>query len=138
MIEGINHIAIAVSDIERAIELFAGVFGLEVAHREYIESFGVETATFRIGGTEIELVEGKTDESAISKYVEKNGPGIHHIAFEVGDIEKAVDTLTANSVRMIDETPRPGKEGSRVSFIHPSATMGILFELVERATRDRS
>jgi methylmalonyl-CoA/ethylmalonyl-CoA epimerase len=138
MIEGINHIAIAVFDIDQSIEMFKLLFGLEVSHREYIESYGVDTATFRIGGTEIELVAGKTEHSSIRKYVDKNGPGIHHIAFEVGDIEEAVGKLRDSSVKLIDDTPRQGKEGSRVSFIHPSATQGILFELVQKAKTKES
>ena len=133
MIEGINHIAIAVTDITQSIEMFKLLFNLDVSHREYIESYGVDTATFKIGGTEIELVEGKTDDSAIKKYVNQNGPGIHHIAFDVANIDETVRKLKASSVKLIDGTPRCGKEGSRVSFIHPSATQGILFELVQRA-----
>lgn len=133
MIEGINHIAIAVADIEQSIVMFKALFDLEVSHREYIESYDVETATYKIGGTEIELIEGKSDESSIKKYVAHNGPGIHHIALEVDDIAEAVRKLKASSVKLIDDSPRRGKEGSRVSFIHPSATQGILFELVQRA-----
>lgn len=133
MIEGINHIAIAVESIEQAIVLFESMFGLQVRHREYIEGYGVETASFTVGGTEIELVEGKTPDSSIRKYIEKNGPGIHHIAFEVRDIDAAVARLKASSVTLIDESPRAGKEDSRVAFIHPSSTHGILFELVEPA-----
>jgi methylmalonyl-CoA/ethylmalonyl-CoA epimerase len=133
MIEGVNHISIAVENIERAIALFESLFGLEVRHREYIEAYGVDTAAFTVGGTEIELVEGKTSDSSIRKYVEKNGPGIHHIAFAVKNIEEAIASLKASSVRLIDDAPRTGKEGSRVAFIHPSSTHGILFELVEPA-----
>jgi methylmalonyl-CoA/ethylmalonyl-CoA epimerase len=133
MIEGINHIAIAVEDIERMIALFESLFGLAVKHREYIEAYEVDTATFAVGSTEIELVEGKTPNSGIRKYVEKNGPGIHHIAFAVSNIQEAIAKLRSSSVRLIDDTPRCGKEQSRVAFIHPAETNGILFELVEPA-----
>ncbi len=97
---------------------------------------GVETATFEIGGTAIELVQGTTDGSPIRKFVETKGPGIHHIAFAVGDVEDAIAALKKDGLRLIDETPKPGKEGSLIAFIHPKSTQKILFELVEPAKKD--
>jgi methylmalonyl-CoA/ethylmalonyl-CoA epimerase len=91
----------------------------------------VDTATFKIGGTEIELIEGKSDDSPIRKYIEKRGPGIHHIAFSVANIEDAIAKLNASSVKFINDEPTTGKGNSRIVFIHPSSTQGILYELVE-------
>jgi methylmalonyl-CoA epimerase len=133
MIGDIDHIAIAVENIEQAIELFEKNLGLKLTHRETVAGYDVETATFAIGGTSIELVEGKTDESAVRKFVQSKGPGIHHIAFAVDDIEQAIDQLEATGLQMIDKQPRRGKEGSLVAFIHPKSTQKILYELVERA-----
>jgi len=135
MIGDIDHIAIAVENIEQAIELFEKNLGLKLTHRETVAGYDVETATFAIGGTSIELVEGKTDESAVRKFVQSKGPGIHHIAFAVDDIEQAIDQLEATGLQMIDKQPRRGKEGSLVAFIHPKSTQKILYELVERARR---
>jgi methylmalonyl-CoA epimerase len=136
MIKGIDHIAIAVENIDEAIELFEKKLGLRLHHRETVESQGVETATFEIGGTAIELVEGKTETSAIRKFIETKGPGIHHIAFAVDSVEGAISDLKQKEMRLIDETPKPGKENSRIAFIHPKSTQKILFELVERAPKD--
>jgi methylmalonyl-CoA epimerase len=136
MISGIDHIAIAVENLEEAIELFEKKLGLKLTHRETVESQGVDTATFAIGGTAIELVEGKTEGSAIRKFIEARGPGIHHIAFAVQHVEDAISALKKDGLRLIDETPKPGKENSRIAFIHPKSTQKILFELVERAAND--
>jgi methylmalonyl-CoA/ethylmalonyl-CoA epimerase len=136
MIQGIDHIAIAVENIDEAIALFEKILGLPLRHREAVESQGVDTATFEIGGTSIELVQGTTEGSPIRKFVETKGPGIHHIAFAVGDVESAIAALKNDGLRLIDETPKPGKENSRIAFIHPKSTQKILFELVERAKRE--
>jgi len=131
MIRGIDHVAIAVEDLEAAISLFEGVLGLRVTHREDIAGYGVRVATLETGGTDIELVQGTAAESPISKFIAARGAGIHHVAFEVDDIEAALAAMKANGVELIDATPRPGKQGSRVAFIHPRATGRILCELVQ-------
>jgi len=132
MLERIDHIAIAVEDIEKAIEIYENLFGIRPDHREYISAFGVETATFRLDSTDIELIEGRKEDSTIRRFTDKNGPRIHHIAFLVADVDEAVEMLEAKGARFIDEKPRSGKEGTRVVFIRPSSTGGILYELVER------
>ena len=132
-IRGIDHIAIAVEDLDAAIAVFDSVFGLKAHHREEIASFGVRIATIATGGTDIELVQGTTPDSPVTKFVAARGPGLHHIALHVGDIDGALQKLAAGGVPLIDTVARPGKQGSRVAFIHPKATGKVLCELVERA-----
>ena len=132
----IDHIAIAVENLDRAIETYARVLGLRAQHREYIEDYGVEIATLAIGDTAIELLEGRSERSPIRRFVESRGPGLHHLAFVVDDIRKALDTLRAEGVKLIDETPRRGKDNSLVAFIHPKATERVLYELVELDAKD--
>jgi methylmalonyl-CoA epimerase len=131
MIRGIDHIAIAVADLDAAISLFATVFGMRAVHREEIAGYGVRVATLSTGGTPIELVQGITPDSPITKFVAERGPGMHHVALEVTDIDEALSLLRDQGVALIDQTARPGKQGSRVAFIHPKATGRVLCELVE-------
>ena len=131
MIKRIDHVAIAVADLDESIELFEKVLGLRMARREKVAGHDVETATFDLGETAIELVEGKGEGSAIRKFVERRGPGIHHIAVAVDDIERTLAELRAKGVRLIDESPRPGRAHSRVAFIHPDSTQKVLLELVQ-------
>jgi methylmalonyl-CoA/ethylmalonyl-CoA epimerase len=135
MIYKIDHIAIAVENIDKAIEFYENTLGLELAHREAVLDQGVETATFPVGDTAIELVEGQTEESPIRKYVLSKGPGIHHIAFAVDDILQALEVLKNEGVRLVDETPRRGKENSLIAFVHPKSAEGILYELVQPARK---
>lgn len=132
-IRGIDHVAIAVEDLDAAVALFDRLFGLKAHHREAIAGFGVVIATIQTGGTEIELVQGTAPDSPITKFVVARGPGLHHIALEVGDIDGALRKLDAKGIPLIDTIARPGKQGSRVAFIHPKATGRVLCELVERA-----
>ncbi|MCK5406842.1 MAG: methylmalonyl-CoA epimerase [Candidatus Krumholzibacteria bacterium] len=131
MIKGIDHVAIAVDNLDETLEKFELLFGVKADHREVIESYHVEVATVNLGNTCIEFVEGKTPDSPTRKYIEKKGPGIHHVALEVDDIAAAISALTAAGARMIDQTPRPGKDGSLVAFVHPSSTGKTLYELVQ-------
>ena len=136
MIKGIDHVAVAVSDLDETIETFKKVFGVDVAHREVIEGYNVETATFDLGNTCIEFIQGTTDESPIRRYVEKKGPGIHHVALAVDDVAAAITTLSAGGAEMIDRIPRKGKGGSLVAFVHPGSTGKILYELVQAGPAD--
>ena len=131
MIQGIDHIAIAVADIEAAIGVFELVLGMKVKHREDVADFKVKTATLSTGGTDIELIQAISDDSPVAKFVAERGPGLHHIGFSVRDIEKALGALREQGVQLIDSTPRTGKEGSQVAFIHPKATNRVLCELVQ-------
>lgn len=131
MIQGIDHIAIAVADIDAAIQMFESVLGMKVKHREQVPGFKVMIATLATGGTDIELIQATSDDSPVAKFVAERGPGLHHIALAVPDIESALGLLREQGVQLIDQTPRPGKDGSRVAFIHPKATGRVLCELVQ-------
>jgi methylmalonyl-CoA epimerase len=131
MMQGIDHVAIAVEDIEAAIQVFESVLGMKLKHREDVSSYKVKIATLATGGTDIELVQATSPDSPIAKFIADRGPGIHHIALSVPNIEDALATLREQGVQLIDQAPRPGKDGSRVAFIHPKATNRVLFELVQ-------
>lgn len=130
MIKGIDHVALAVENVDEALMLFGRVFGVTPDHRETIPVYSTEVATIKFGNTCIELVAGTTPDSPISKFVAKRGPGIHHIALEVDDIHQAIERI-AHNADMIDAEPRIGKDHSRVAFIHPKSMGNILLELVE-------
>jgi methylmalonyl-CoA/ethylmalonyl-CoA epimerase len=130
-INGIDHVAIAVADLEAAIQVFASVLGTRVKHREDVGEFKVTIATLDTGGTDIELIQATSADSPVAKFVAERGAGIHHIALRVPDIDAALVTLRSQGVPLIDETARPGKDGSRVAFIHPKATGRVLCELVQ-------
>jgi methylmalonyl-CoA/ethylmalonyl-CoA epimerase len=132
-IQRIDHIAVAVERLDEAVALFERVLGLKVAHRERVWEQRVDVATITLGETAIELVAPATADSPIAKYLEKRGPGIHHVALQVRNIAAAIAALQARSVEMIDAVPRAGKEGTKVAFIHPKGTGRVLVELVEPA-----
>lgn len=127
----IDHVAIAVENLDEAIGLFEKILGFRISSREAVPEHEVETATFRLGDTAVELVEGSSEGSVIRKFVEARGPGIHHIALSVEDLGEAVERLKAGGIVPLDEEPRPGKDGSRVAFLHPKSTMKVLIELVQ-------
>jgi methylmalonyl-CoA epimerase len=126
-----DHIAVAVPDLEAAIVLFESVFGFKLKHREEVAAFKVAIATLSTGGTDIELIQATSPDSPVAKFVNERGAGIHHVAFEVADIVQELSRLRAQGIHLIDETPRTGKEGSLVAFIHPKATGRVLCELVQ-------
>jgi len=127
----IDHIGIAVPDLEEALAPYVEGLGLEVAHREEVGSQKVMVAMLPAGGANIELLEPTSEDSPIARFMERRGPGIHHIALEVDDIEAALARMQAAGVRMIDEEPREGAGGTRVAFAHPRSMGGVLVELVE-------
>ena len=132
MIEKINHIGIAVPNLDAAIETYKDL-GFLVVGREIVESQKVEVAMIQIGESHIELLQPISDESPIAKFLEKNRPGIHHLAVSVDDIEKALHEYEKQGVRMIDTTPRDGAHGSKIAFVHPKSTGGVLLELCMEA-----
>ena len=127
----IDHLGIATKGIDDALKFWSDALGLENVHTEVVEDQKVRVAMLPIGESRIELLEPTSEDSPISKFLEKRGGGIHHIAVEVDDIEKALEKLKSQGMRLIDETPRIGAEGCRVAFVHPSAANGVLLELVE-------
>ena len=127
----INHLGIATKGIDEALAFWADALGLENVHTETVEDQKVRVAMLPIGESRIELLEPTSDDSPISKFLEKRGSGIHHIAVEVDDIEAALAKLKARGMRLIDEIPRKGAEGSLVAFVHPSSANGVLLELVQ-------
>jgi methylmalonyl-CoA/ethylmalonyl-CoA epimerase len=133
VLENLYHVAVAVRNIDEVEKVYETALGLKVGHREVVEDQGVKTSMLlpEKGGTAVELLEPLSDESPISKFLEKRGEGIHHICFLVDDIEAALERLKKEGVRLIDESPRPGAYHSRVAFIHPKATNGVLIELAE-------
>ena len=131
MIKRIDHIAVAVEDIERALTIFCDVLGLELSHTETVPEQGVKVAFLPVGESDIELLEPLSSDSGVAKFLAKRGEGIHHICLEVEDIEATLAGLKGKGMRLINETPVAGAHG-RVAFIHPKSTHGVLIELVER------
>jgi methylmalonyl-CoA/ethylmalonyl-CoA epimerase len=129
----INHIAIAVRNLEDAERLYESALGLKVTHREVVEEQGVRTSILETvaGDTAIELLEPIGENSPIFKFLEKKGEGIHHICFKVDDIESALQRLKNQGIKLINDAPKPGVHGTKVAFLHPKALNGVLIELAE-------
>lgn len=124
----IEHIGIAVESLEESIPYYEKVLGLECYAIEEVKDQKVKTAFFMVGQTKIELLEATSEESPIAKYMEKKGPGIHHIAFAMEDVDQALTEAEENGVRLIDQKKRPGAEGLQIGFLHPKSTGGVLTE----------
>ena len=131
MYKKINHIGVAVKDLDEAIKLYRDQLGLEFKGTDLVESQKVKVAFFKIGETNIELVAAISDDSPIAKYLEKNREGIHQICFEVDNINEALKELKQRGVKLINEEPRKGAHGTLVAFIHPKSTNGVLTEICQ-------
>lgn len=131
MLAGIDHTGIAVPDIDEALAFYVEVLGLALAHRETILEQGVEAALLDVGDSHVELIAPLGPETGVARFLARRGPGLHHVAYRVDDIEATLASLSAAGVRLIDERPRAGIRGSRVAFVHPTATGGVLTEIVE-------
>jgi methylmalonyl-CoA/ethylmalonyl-CoA epimerase len=127
----LDHIGIATRELEEALSVWRDALGLMVDSTDEVAEQGVRVAMLPIGGTHIELLEPLSQDSPVGKFLQKRGPGIHHIAIRVTNIREALRELKAKGARLIDETPRVGPNGCLIAFIHPSATNGVLLELVE-------
>ena len=127
----IDHVAIAVRDLEGAIKWYADTFGCEVAHREVVERDGVEEALLKVADSYVQLLTPVRDDSPVAKYLEKKGEGLHHIGYRVDDCAAALDQVKAQGHQVIDEAPRPGSRGTTVAFVHPKTALGTLIELVQ-------
>ena len=130
-ISKIEHIGIAVKNLEETISLYEKVFGLKCYNIEEIKDQKVRTAFFKIGQTKIELLESTEPNGPIGKFIEKKGEGIHHIAFATNDLQKSLNNLKEKGIKLIDERPRAGAEGLNIAFLHPKSTNGVLIELCE-------
>jgi methylmalonyl-CoA/ethylmalonyl-CoA epimerase len=130
----LDHVGIAVQDIDKSLAFFRDALGLDVEVPEEVASQRVRAHFIPVGESSIELLEATASDSAIAKYVEKRGPGIHHITLRVGDLRAVLDRLKARGVRLVDQEPRPGAGGSLVAFIHPSAAHGVLVELTQKGS----
>ncbi|MEI8051636.1 MAG: methylmalonyl-CoA epimerase [Actinomycetes bacterium] len=127
----IDHVAIAVNDLEAAIAWYAEVFGAEVEHRERVDSDGVEEALLKVADSYVQLLTPTTETSPVAKYLANKGEGLHHIGYRVANCAEALEAVKASGGRVIDEAPRPGSRGTTVAFIHPKASFGTLIELVQ-------
>ena len=134
MFRRIDHIGIAVADLDAAIAVHEATFGMRVVHRETVTSQGVEAVLFDVGENHVELLQPLGDDTPVGRFLARRGPGLHHVAYQVPDLAAALAQLREDGVRMIDTVPRNGIRGSRVAFMHPSATAAVLTELVEPAT----
>ena len=130
----IDHVAIAVNDIDAAIAWYASVFGAEVVHREVVESDGVDEALVKAAESYIQLLTPTRDDSPVATFLAKHGEGLHHIAYRVDDCAASLELVKASGARVIDDVPRPGSRGTIVAFVHPKSSFGTLIELVEETT----
>ncbi|RPI09464.1 MAG: methylmalonyl-CoA epimerase [Actinobacteria bacterium] len=131
MFTEIDHIAIAVHDLNAAIDYYRDVFGATVEHREIVHMDGVEEALLKVAESYIQLVTPTTDESPVAKSLEKRGEGLHHVAYRVADCAAALQAVKDAGGRVIDDAPRPGSRGTTVAFVHPKGAFGTLIELVQ-------
>jgi methylmalonyl-CoA/ethylmalonyl-CoA epimerase len=129
----IDHIGVAVEDIDAALALYEGSFEMELAHRETVESQGVEAVLLDVGEGHVELLAPLGPDTPVGKYMAKNGAGLHHVAYAVDDIDATLERLAAAGLQLIDPQPRVGIRDSRVAFLHPRSTGGVLTEIVEPA-----
>ena len=131
-IKNIDHIGIAVNNIQESLSFWQTSLGIEPHGTQEVPQQKLKTAFLPVGDTEIELLESTSPDSSVAKFLEKHGEGLHHIAIRVDDIEAALVELKAKGIQLIDETPRNGAGGARIAFVHPKSTHGVLLELCER------
>jgi methylmalonyl-CoA epimerase len=136
MFELIDHVGVAVADIDRALSLYERTFGMPVVHRETVESQGVEAVLLEIGAGHVELLRPLDPETVVGRFIAKRGEGLHHVAYRVEDIDASLARLKETGIELIDSEARIGIRGSRVAFLHPKATGGVLTELVEPVEGD--
>lgn len=132
MLLEIDHVGIAVEDLEAAVADYRRMFGVESVHRERVESQGVDEVLFVVGGSSIQLLGALGPDTPVGRFLGSHGPGLHHVAYRVENLAAALVHLRAEGVRLIDEAPRPGSRGTTIAFVHPQGMGGVLVELVER------
>jgi len=129
---GIHHVGVAVEDLDAAVGTYERLFGAEVEHRQTVPAQGVEAAAVRVGDGRVELLASLGDETPVGKFLATRGPGMHHVAYEVGDLHAALVRLVDEGAQLIDTEPRPGLFGLEVAFVHPDSVHGVLSEVVAR------
>ncbi|HEX4564015.1 MAG TPA: methylmalonyl-CoA epimerase [Solirubrobacteraceae bacterium] len=134
MFSRIDHVGVAVAELEPALELYRDRFELGAAHREVVEEQGVEAVLLDVGENHVELLAPLAPDTPVGRFLERNGPGLHHLAYQVADIERTLGELRDAGLELIDERPRTGIRGSRVAFLHPRSTVGVLTEIVQPAS----
>jgi methylmalonyl-CoA epimerase len=127
----IDHVAIAVEDLDAAVERYRRTLGVEPAHRERVEDQGVDEVLFAVGSSYVQLLGALGPDTPVGRSLASRGPGLHHVAYRVDDVAAALAHLRAEGVRLVDEAPRPGSRDTLIAFVHPSAMGGVLVELVE-------
>ncbi|MEN6294517.1 MAG: methylmalonyl-CoA epimerase [Chloroherpetonaceae bacterium] len=132
MIKSINHIGIAVKDLEQSLPIFQRLFQVENIHRETVEDQKVKIASFKIGEVRIEITQAISEDSPIAKFIEKKGEGVHHIAFETDDINQELSRIKSDNFNIIDEIPRNGAHDMLISFLHPRSTNSVLTEICQK------
>ena len=133
MFSRIDHVGVAVEDLDTAIALYEQTFGMELVHRETVTEQGVEAVLLDVGENHVELLSPLGPDTPVGKFLAKKGPGLHHVAYQVADIASVLERLKADGVRLIDQTPRTGIRGSSVAFLHPAASGSVLTEIVQPA-----
>jgi methylmalonyl-CoA epimerase len=133
MLSTIDHVGVAVDDIDAALSLYRDSLGMPLVHRETVAEQGVEAVLLDVGDGHVELLQPLGPETAVGKFLASRGPGLHHIAYRVENVEETLNALAAAGLRLIDEHPRTGIRGSRVAFVHPASTGGVLTEIVQPA-----
>ena len=133
MLSRIDHIGVAVEDIDASLALYEQAYAMELVHREVVEEQGVEAVLLDVGENHVELLRPLGPDTPVGKFLAKRGPGLHHVAYQVTDIEAALAQLRGAGLRLIDETPRTGIRQSRVAFLHPASSGGVLTEIVQPA-----
>src|SRR5438270_9206307 len=136
MLSTIDHVGVAVEDIEAALALYRDALGMPLVHRETVAEQGVDAALLDVGDGHVELLQPLGPETAVGKFLSRRGPGLHHVAYRVGDVEQTLSDLKRGGMRLIDEHPRTGIRRSRVAFVHPASTGGVLTEIVQPASEE--
>jgi methylmalonyl-CoA/ethylmalonyl-CoA epimerase len=134
MFDRIDHVGIAVESLDDALALFEQTFGMPMVHRETVTEQGVEAALLDVGENHVELLQPLGPDTPVGKFLAKRGPGIHHVAYQVSDIEAALESCKSAGLKLIDESPRTGIRNSRVAFLHPRSSGGVLTEIVQPAS----
>lgn len=136
MLSAIDHVGVAVEDIDAALALYRDALGMALVHRETVADQGVEAALLDVGDAHIELLQPLGPDTAVGKFLARRGPGLHHVAYRVPDVEQTLAALAQAGMRLIDERARTGIRGSRVAFVHPASTGGVLTEIVQPAPEE--